>query len=60
MAQTQNLGIFQPPNGNWCYRFTRSVDGKRVNRKGSKDEAENPLKTKKSCCTGKGNRGNAF
>ena len=53
MAQTQNSGISQLPNGNWCYRFTRTVDGKRVNRKGSKDEAGNPLKTKRAAAQAK-------
>lgn len=53
MAQTQNLGISQLPNGNWCYRFTRTVDGRRVNRKGSKDEAGNPLKTKRAAAQAK-------
>lgn len=48
MPKSQNLGISQLPNGNWCYRFTRTVDGKRVNRKGTKDEAGNPLKTKRA------------
>ena len=48
MTKTQDLGISQLPNGNWCYRFTKTVDGKRVNRKGSKDEAGNPLKTKRA------------
>ncbi len=46
MAKSQDLGISQLPNGNWCYRFTRTVDGKRVKRKGSKVEAGNPLTTK--------------
>ena len=53
MAQTQNLGIYQLPNGNWGYRFTRTVDGKRVNRKGSKDEAGNPLKTERAALQAK-------
>lgn len=53
MAQTRNLGISQLPNGNWCYRFTRTVDGKRINRKGSKDEAGNPLKTKRAAVQAK-------
>lgn len=48
MSKSQNYGISQLPNGNWCYRFTRTVDGKRVNRKGTKDEAGNPLKTKRA------------
>jgi len=53
MAQTQNLGIYQLPNGNWGYRFTRTVDGKRVNRKGSKDEAGNPFKTQRAALQAK-------
>lgn len=53
MAQTQNLGISQLPNGNWCYRFTRTVDGRRVNRKSSKDEAGNPFKTKRAAAQAK-------
>ena len=53
MAKTQDLGISQLPNGNWCYRFTKTVDGKRVNRKGSKDEAGNPLKTKRAAAQAK-------
>lgn len=53
MAKSQDLGISQLPNGNWCYRFTRTVDGKRVNRKGSKDEAGNPLKTKRAAVQAK-------
>lgn len=53
MTKTQDLGISQLPNGNWCYRFTKTVDGKRVNRKGSKDEAGNPLKTKRAAAQAK-------
>lgn len=53
MAKTQDLGISQLPNGNWCYRFTKTVDGKRINRKGSKDEAGNPLKTKRAAAQAK-------
>ena len=53
MTKTQDLGISQLPNGNWCYRFTKTVDGKRVNRKDSKDEAGNPLKTKRAAAQAK-------
>ena len=53
MAQTQNLGIYQLPNGNWGYRFTRTVDGKRVNRKGSKDEAGKPFTTERAALQAK-------
>ena len=53
MAKNNDLGISQLPNGNWCYRFTRTVDGKRVNRKSSKDEAGNPLITKRAAMQAK-------
>lgn len=53
MTKTKNFGISQLPNGNWCYRFTRTVDGKRVNRKGSRDEAGNPLKTQREAIQAK-------
>lgn len=53
MTKTKNFGISQLPNGNWCYRFTRTVDGKRVNRKSSKDEAGNPLKTQREAIQAK-------
>ncbi len=53
MAKNNDLGISQLPNGNWCYRFTRTVDGKRVNRKSSKDEAGNPLTTKRAALQAK-------
>jgi len=53
MAQTQNLGIYQLPNGNWGYRFTRTVDGKRVNRKGSKDENGKPFTTQRAALQAK-------
>lgn len=53
MAKTRNFGISQLPNGNWCYRFTRTVDGKRVNRKSSRDEAGNPLKTQRAAIQAK-------
>lgn len=53
MAKNNDLGISQLPNGNWRYRFTRTVDGKRVNRKSSKDEAGNPLTTKRAALQAK-------
>ena len=31
MAQHNNIGVFQLPNGNWAYRFTQTVNGKRHN-----------------------------
>ncbi len=38
-------GVYQLENGNWAYRFTRTVDGKRVNHKKTKDQFGNIFKT---------------
>lgn len=53
MAKSESIGISQLPNGYWCYRFTRTVDGKRVNRRASKDESGNPFKTKRAAAQAK-------
>lgn len=53
MSKESIFGIYQLPNGNWAYRFTRTVDGKRYNRKGTKDEFGNPLKTQKDAVQAK-------
>lgn len=53
MAKSESIGISQLPNGYWCYRFTRTVNGKRVNRRASKDEAGNPFKTKRAAAQAK-------
>ena len=47
MGTTNNTGVYQLPNGQWAYRFTWRENGKKKNRKGTKDEFGNPLKTKK-------------
>lgn len=47
MGTVNNTGVYQLPNGQWAYRFTWREDGKKKNRKGTKDEFGNPLKTKK-------------
>ena len=47
MGTTNNTGVYQLPNGLWAYRFTWRENGKKKNRKGTKDEFGNPLKTKK-------------
>lgn len=46
MSNNNAAGVYQLPNRKWAYRFTKTVDGKRINRKNSKDEFGNPLKTK--------------
>lgn len=37
------VGVYQLSNGNWGYRITWNENGKKVNRKGSKDDMGNPL-----------------
>lgn len=48
MATENITGIYQLENGNWSWRFTRTIDGKRRNFKGSKDENGEPLKSQKA------------
>lgn len=45
---TDNTGIYQMTNGYWYYRFTKTIDGKRYNRKGTKDEKGQPIKNKRA------------
>jgi integrase len=48
MAQHNNIGVFQMPNGNWAYRFTQTVNGKRRNHKSVKDENGEVMKSQKA------------
>jgi len=48
MAQHNNMGVYQLPNGNWAYRFTQTVNGKRHNHKSVKDENGEPMKSQKA------------
>ncbi len=48
MAQHNNIGVYQLPNGNWSYRFTQTVNGKRHNHKSVKDENGEPMKSQKA------------
>ena len=48
MAKQSDTGVYQLPNGNWAYRFTFTVEGKKKNRKGTKDEFGNLLTTKRA------------
>ncbi len=48
MAEHFNLGVYQLENGKWAWRFTKTVNGKRVNRKGTKDIDGNPLCSQKA------------
>lgn len=47
MAKQNESGIYQQENGFWCYRYTITVNGKRQEHKGTKDEFGNKLRTKK-------------
>lgn len=48
MKGTNGLGVFQLESGLWGYRFTLTLDGKRISRQGHKDEQGMPLKTKRA------------
>ena len=48
MSKKQTNGVYQLTNGHWAYRFTKTIDGKSYNRKGTKDIEGNPLKTKRA------------
>lgn len=48
MTGYNNIGVFQLPNGNWAYRFTQTVNGKRHNHKSVKDENGEPMKSQKA------------
>ena len=48
MAEHYDMGVYQLENGNWAWRFTTTIDGKRVNRKGTKDADGNVLKSQKA------------
>lgn len=43
----ENNGVFQMENGYWGYRFVITVDGKRIDRRKTKDEFGNRYKTAK-------------
>lgn len=44
----KEIGVYQLGNGNWAYRFTQTIEGKRRNFKRTKDENGQPFKTQKS------------
>ncbi|MCH5198016.1 MAG: site-specific integrase [Oscillospiraceae bacterium] len=43
---TKDTGIYKKDNGVWEYRFTLTIDGKKITKKGTTDENGNKLKTK--------------
>ncbi len=48
MENQMYVGVYQLDNGNWGYRFTQTVDGKRKNHKSIKDANGRPMKSQKS------------
>lgn len=48
MAKQNDAGVYQLPNGNWAYRFTFTVEGKKKNRKRTRDEFGNLLTSKRA------------
>lgn len=48
MAVNNNVGVYTLSNGNWGYRFVKTVNGKRKNYKSTKDESGNPLTSQKA------------
>ena len=48
MAKQNDAGVYQLSNGNWAYRFTFTVEGKKKNRTGTRDEFGNLLTTKRA------------
>ena len=47
MGRQNDVGVFQLENGLWAFRYTFTRDGKRISKRGSKDEFGAPLRTKK-------------
>ena len=48
MAKNSKKGIYQLPNGNWGFRISININGKKTDIKRTKDEFGQPLKTANS------------
>ena len=48
MGIENNTGVFQLESGTWAFRYTFNRNGKRVSKQVSKDEAGNPLKSRRA------------
>ncbi len=46
MATTHDSQVYQLKNGRWAYRFSISVNGKKIARRGKTDSDGNPLQSK--------------
>ena len=47
MAKREAGSVFQKEDGYWGYRFIVSINGKRIERRGSYDEHGNKFRTKR-------------
>ena len=47
MAKRAETGVFQVKNGQWGYRFTLQIEGKRISRRKFTDADGNKLLSKK-------------
>ena len=55
MGKQKDTGVYQLENGNWAYRFKLIVNGKEINRRRTKDEFGNKLKTKREAIKARDN-----
>lgn len=55
MGKQNDTGVYQLENGNWAYRFKLIVNGKEINRRRTKDEFGNKLKTKREAIKARDN-----
>ncbi len=46
MAKKKEIGVFQTENGQWGYRFSLIIEGKRISRRRFTDEDGNILQSK--------------
>lgn len=51
--EIDTTGVYQLANGNWAYRFCKSVNGKNVSRRGSTDRNGKPLLTERAAALAK-------
>lgn len=45
MSEQKYIGVYKQKNGNWAYRFVVFADGKRIEKKKSRNEEGRPFKT---------------
>ena len=55
MGKQKDTGVYQLENGTWAYRFKLIVNDKEINRRRTKDEFGNKLKTKREAIKARDN-----